>query len=501
MSFVRKVKVGGHIYLQEVESIWENGKSKHKYLRTIGKEVDNKKILSGSIEHSKVSRVAIYGPLLVLDEIAKQIKLPEVLGEYSSEILSMVYSHCVDPRSLNKMREWFERTELNHLLNLKELTERRLVDSLDYIESDERSEILQNKIFNAVNAKYQLGKNSFFYDVTNIYFFGSNCKIAKRSKSKEGGYKRIVQIGLAVTDEGIPVFHKVFSGNVFDARTLFDVMKNLSYAGIKFPFLIWDRGVSSAINISDAKKLGFQVICGLANKGSLSEEVDDALTKSNLMSPKNRVQLKESSFYVSVKKYKCEDVSGYLYICLNPKQQIEQREKRLKEIWEAKTLLQKKKLIDDSLKKYFSKDGALLEKIIDEKSKYDGISIIFSTKKMAVPELIRKYFDKDTVEKAFACLKGVIKIRPVRNWIAERVKAHVFICYLSYLLLSILDYKLKNKNISVTSIEALDQLETMYKIYLKDLKNGNEFVKTVMLTKLQESILKSVNKNLIKPSN
>lgn len=501
MSFIRKVKVGKHTYLQEVESIWENGKSKHKYIRSIGKEVDNKKILSGSIEHSQVSRVAIYGPLLVLDEIAKQIKLPEVLGKYSSEILSMVYSHCVDPRSLNKMREWFERTELNHLLNLKELTERRLVDSLDYVESDERSEILQNKIFNAVNEKYQLEKNSFFYDITNIYFFGSNCRIAKRSKSKEGGYKRIVQIGLAVTDEGIPVFHKVFSGNVFDARTLFDVMKNLSYAGIKFPFLIWDRGVSSAINISDAKKLGFQVICGLANKGNLPEEVDAALTNSNFMSSKNRVQLKESSFYVLMKNYKCEAVSGYLYICLNPKQQIELREKRLKDIWGAKALLQKKKQIDESLKKYFSKNGTLLEKIIDEESKYDGISIIFSTKKMAVHELIRKYFDKDTVEKAFACLKGVIKIRPVRNWIAERVKAHIFICYLSYLLLSILDYKLKKKNVNVTSIEALDQLETMYKIYLKDSKNGNEFVKTVMLTKSQESILKSINKNLIKPSN
>lgn len=501
MSFIRKVKVGNHTYLQEVESIWKNGKSRHKYIRTIGKEVDNKKILTGSIEHSHVSNVTIYGPLLVLDEIAKQIKLPEVLGEYSSEILSLVYSHCVDPRSLNKMREWFERTELNHLLNLKELTERRLVDSLDYMESDERSEILQNKIFNAVNAKYQLKKSSFFYDVTNIYFFGSNCKIAKRSKSKEGGYKRIVQIGLAVTDEGIPVFHKVFSGNIFDARTLFDVMKNLSYAGIQSPFLIWDRGVSSRINISDAKKLGFEVICGLANKGNLPDEVDAALTKTNLMSPKNRVQLKESSFYVSVKNYKREDVVGYLYICLNPKQQIEQREKRLKDIWEAKTLLQKQKPIDDSLKKYFSKNGNLREEKINEESKYDGISIIFTTKKLGIYDLIRKYFEKDTVEKAFACLKGVVKIRPVRNWIAQRVKAHIFICYLSYLLISILDHKLKKKNINVTAIEALEQLETMYKIYLKDSQNGNEFVKTVMLTKQQEQILTSVNKNLTRPSN
>jgi len=141
MSFVRKVKVGKHVYLQEVESIWENGKSKHKYIRTIGKEVDNQKILSGEIAQSQVSRVAVYGPLLILNEIARQIKLPEVLGEYSSEILSMVYSHCIDPKSLNKMQEWFERTELNHLLNLNELTERRLVDSLNYMDSDDRNEI------------------------------------------------------------------------------------------------------------------------------------------------------------------------------------------------------------------------------------------------------------------------------------------------------------------------------------------------------------------------
>ena len=288
MSFVRKVKVGKHTYLQEVESVWENGKSKHRYIRTIGKEVDNKKILSGSVEHSQVSRVAIYGPLLVLDELAKQIRLPEVLGKYSSEILSMVYSHCIDPRSLNKMSEWFERTELNHLLNLKELTERRLIDSLDYVNSDERSEILQNKIFKFVNLKFDLEKDSFFYDVTNIYFFGKKCTLAKRSKSKEGGYKRLVQIGLAVTNEGIPIFHKVFKGNIFDARTLFDVMKSLSYAGINNPFLIWDRGVTSNINISDAKKLGFQVICGLANRGMLPKVVDKVLSCEELVRQKNR---------------------------------------------------------------------------------------------------------------------------------------------------------------------------------------------------------------------
>lgn len=500
MTFIRKVKVGNHIYLQEVESVWTNGKSTHKYIRTIGKEVDNKKILSGSIENSQVTNVAIYGPLLVLNEIAKQINLHKILGEYSSEILSMAYSHCIDPKSINKMEEWFSKTELNHILNLKEITEKKLRDSLDFIENDFRNESLQEDIFNSVNSKYNLMKNSFFYDVTNIYFFGNKCNIAKRSKSKEGGYKRLVQVGLAVTDEGIPIFHKTFSGNVFDARTLFDVMKTLSYAGIQVPFLIWDRGVTSGINISDAKRLGFQVICGLANKGNLPKEIDKILESKNLIDAKNRVQLKESSFYVAIRNYKIENVNGYLYVCLNRKQQVELQEKRLKEIENAKELIKEKKKFDDSLQKYFNKKMEINKIILVEESKYDGISIIFSTKKLVIKEVVKKYFDKDIVEKAFSCLKGVIKVRPIRNWLDERVRAHIFICYLSYLLLSILNYKLEKDKLDIGAVEAIKKLETMYKIYLTDMKTKNEFVKVVTLTKQQEEILKAVNKKLMEPS-
>jgi transposase len=499
MTFIRRVKVGKHIYLREVKSVWENGKPTQKFIRHIGKEIDGKRLLNGSIAESEISKVSIYGPLLLLNEIAKQINLHEILGEYSSEILSMVYSHCIDPKSLNKMEEWFSRTELNNLLNIKELTERRLVDSLDKINCEERAEILQDKIFEAVNSRYKLQNNSFFYDVTNIYFFGANCKLAKRGKSKEGGYKKIIQIGLAVTKEGIPIFHKTFSGDVFDARTLFDVMKSLSIIGINDPFLIWDRGVSSKINIADAKKLGFEVICGLANKGKMPEEVDEVINNSNFLRPRNRVQLKNSSFYVSVRKHNCEGVSGYLYVCLNKKQQLEQQEKRLNEIEEAKQLLEKNKSVEEPLRKFFRKK-ILLENKVLEAEKYDGISIIFSTKSLEPKDILKRYFEKDVVEKAFTCLKGVIKVRPVRKWIEERVRAHIFICYLSYLLLSILDYKLEKKFVPVSAIEAVNKLETMYKIYITDPKTKNEFVKTVVLTKIQEKILRAVSKKLIEPS-
>ena len=82
MSFIRKIKKGPKTYLAEVENVRVNGKTIQKHIRYIGKEVNNQPILTGSVATSKIERVTIYGPLLVLDEIARQIDLGKLLGEY-----------------------------------------------------------------------------------------------------------------------------------------------------------------------------------------------------------------------------------------------------------------------------------------------------------------------------------------------------------------------------------------------------------------------------------
>ena len=61
---------------------------------------------------------------------------------------------------------------------------------------------------------------------------------------------------------------------------------------------------------------------------------------------------------------------------------------------------------------------------------------------------MRLYFDKDIVENAFHARKSVIKLHPVRHRLTQRVIAHVFIGYPSYLLLSLLKFRLKALEIS-----------------------------------------------------
>ena len=112
--------------------------------------------------------------------------------------------------------------------------------------------------------------------------------------------------------------------------------------------------------------------------------------------------------------------------------------------------------------------------------------------------MIRFYFDKDLIEKAFHSMKGITNLQPIRHWLSNRVKAHVFICYLSYLLLSLLKYRLKK--IKVSPQAALRELETMYKVYLRDRMGVFKISRVVTLTKKQESILKTVDKKLLQGS-
>src|SRR3990170_8269376 len=93
ISFVRKIKKKGKIYLAEVENQWIDGRCVQKHLRYIGREADGETILASSLSDVQVDSVKLYGPLLVLDYLAKEIALHRQLGEYGPEILSMVYAH------------------------------------------------------------------------------------------------------------------------------------------------------------------------------------------------------------------------------------------------------------------------------------------------------------------------------------------------------------------------------------------------------------------------
>lgn len=493
MSFVRKIKRGNSIYLAEVENVRVRGKIVQRHIRYVGKEIDDKPILTGSVASSTVDRVAIYGPLLMIDEIARQIGLSAVLGEYGDYLLSLAYAHCVSPDSLSGMVEWYQKTEIGSLLSLSGVTYKKLVDAIDSVEGMKGAEV-QGRIFRRLKEVFNLSTTGYFYDITNIYFYGVCCPLAKHGHNADGWKDRQIQVGLAVTKgEGIPIFHKVFEGNVFDARTLPDILLHLRGQDIKDICIVWDRGVSSQLNIREAKEMGFEVLCGLPLKAGLKKVADELLGEA-IVSMKHRVRLREATFYVKKKRYQIDGIEGYLAVCLNEKGKQAIRERRYDEIDHAIRQIEEKKGIKEGLKKYI-RGNKVNYKAVALAEHYDGISVIFSTRDLSEEEMVNGYFEKDKVEKSFRCMKSILEMDKVRFWLANRVKGHIFVCYLAYLLLSVLEYKLKKIGIKAT--EAIETMESMYRVYITEPKSKNKFVKTVTLSKKQEDILKELNPNLL----
>lgn len=500
MSFIRKIKKkDGQIYLSEVENKWVDGKVVQKHIRYIGKEVNGKTVISLSSDDLQVDSVKIYGPLLVFHSIAKKINLPDILGDYSNEILSMVYAHCMDYKSVRNMPEWYKRTDLNTLLSLDKLTESRLISSMDSLTEQKISEY-QYSIFKNVKKAYKLNSKGIVYDVTNTYFYGKKCKIGVIGKSKDGMRRNnLIQIALATTQkEGIPVSHKTFKGNIHDSRTLSSISESFDDHGLKSGLLVYDRGIVSDKNLNIINKLGWSTLCGLPIRVKEKEVIRKVLKKDLIDNFSNMVPTNTTTFYVTTVDHKIGSIRGKLAICYNEKKRLAIREGRRGKLLEAQTLLKEGKAVDGEITKYLTPKGRLRKNILESSEEFDGYSCIFCTKSMTAEDMVRLYYDKDIIEKSFRTLKGISNIRPIRFWLSNRVIAHVFICYLSYLLLSVLNLNLKSKKINLSPEKAIEELEDMYNIYLSDKKSKNKIAKTVTLRKSQEKILRCIDPKILK---
>ena len=496
MAFIKRSKRNGKIYLNEVENRWVDGKCVQTHIRYIGTEVDGETKLAASISDLEIDDVKVFGPLVVLHHIAEEIGLPNLLGEYSPEILSLVYAHCLNYQSINHMSTWFKRTDLAMLLNVDRVTEKTLLNALDSLEQID-VENLQLNIFNVLNKKFRSSNKGLVYDVTNTYLYGKKCPLGKMGHDKEGVKGRpLIQIALAVTqDKGLPLFHKVFDGNIHDARTLQDLVGTMKKYKIKSGLIIYDRGITSAENIRDFHKLNWDTLCGVPIRDSLKKILRPLINKK-FTCIDNWVKCNKTIFYVKIIPYTMGSVKGILAICFNKRKENDLHESRCAEIKNAESLLSKKKKIKSGLEIYFDEKGRIDKKALEEAEEFDGYSCLFTTKKLSKEEMVRLYFDKDVVEKAFRCIKGITQLRPIRHWLYDRVLAHVMICYLSYVLLSVLKQYLKKLNLSPE--KALQHLDSMYKVYMQDTKKKFKVSRIVTLSKVQKDILNAIDKKLVK---
>jgi len=445
MAFIRKKRVGKNVYLVKVESYRKDGKIKQRVIQYLGKEIDGKPVKKVYANKIEVQSVKQSLDVLAVDKIAEELNIKSLENPY---VLSLIYSQLLESKSINKLETWMKFTEIPYLLGFDEVSVKKLYESLSDI-NDEDFEKINDKMFPIFN-KYENISDAAIIDVTDTYFAGSNINIKKR-KGKDNKVSKLTQIGLAVSfNNGFPIFHKQYHGNLSGINIFKDMSLELKNKGISS--MIMDRGFLSEENLKMALHLKFKIIAGLKKNSKIIKEFIGPIKREDIYSTKCRVPLKKTTVFIKEFDY----MDGKLIVVYNPALEVVKKELNFEKEME---------------------------------SNFDvGYSLIYHNTKYSSEEVVNRYYDKDMVERAFKQIKGVLSLRPIRVWLSNHIEGHIKICYLAYAILSLMNYKLKKINVS--AIEALESLRYGYKVTLKDSTTNHEWSVHVPLEPKQKEILK-----------
>jgi transposase len=453
MAFIRKIKKGDAVYLAKVESYREGRKVKQRVLEYIGKQENGVPIQKVDINKIGVTNVQQYADVIILYQLALELKLNFLLGKHHKSIIALLIAHLICKSSIFRLSKWIERSTIKEVVGLEDLTTEMLYNGLDHLD-DCSFDLIEQSIFEYWIKISPGDKKSFVLDVTDTYYNGGHDKSMIR-KGKEGKVSKLIQIGLGVSFEnGFPIFHKSYNGNISTFKIFEDLMRVMATRGIDS--IVMDRGFYSQSNVADLNKLRMQMIVGVKQSMGLRENLLDKIKREKIYAAKNQVSLKNTYVYVQELPF----LFGKMIVIYNPK-------------YEA-----------------LKRDKMLAQEATDKEVKYVGYSMIFHNTTLKPDEVVKKYFDKDVIERSFRTMKGEVQLHPIRLWLPKRINAHIKICYLSMCLLSLI--KFKCKKISASPGDIIEELQSIYKVNLQHATTKQKFTKIVTLSNKQKDILKAL---------
>ena len=530
MSYIVKKKIRGQTYYYEYESYRLNGKVKHRCVRYLGKSpvIGTKKDIGKDIT---VLNSLDYGSIVALYTLAERIQLSEAIynattkggGLHIGKLVEiMVINRCIEPVSRNKLQDWYEKTALPIFLEIppEKVHPQIFYNAMDYL-SDDVILYIQKEVFDNVKRLYGIDISTIFYDLTSTYFEGTKCPLGEYGHSTDHRNDKLqINIGLGVDSDCIPITHEVFTGSVRDVTTVQDFAEKLKNEfGIESPIMVIDRGMISQDNLDQILELEYDYI--VARKMgptesrfvcNVSEEEYTPAVLSNYSEEREvwlaEMLVNDKRWIICLNKEKAEDDRIFRETMITKtSQELEKvmkgcgkRKLKTKEqvYHKAYTIMEKYKT-----KKFFNvkinQRGAprlkfeLIEKELKKAEKLDG-KYILETSELDLPaiDITKGYHDRDAVEKFFQTLKDIVELRPTYVYTEKHVKAHVFICILAVLLLSLIKKILKESGKDLSSIKALEILDGIKRIEF--IANGKgSIIRTTQINDQQREIISILN--------
>ena len=360
-------------------------------------------------------------------------------------------------------------------------------------------------IHEMVRMIYGRDTSNVYYDVTNYYFEIKEADdFRKKGVSKEYKPKPIVQMGLLMDNSGLPISYKLFEGNTPDSTTLMPALNDLKKEyNLGHVIVVADKGLNTGENIAYniLHKNGY--IYSQTIRGGNSDLKEYVLSEAGYDVSTTGFKIKSR---VVTTMIWVENTDGKrVQVPIEQKQVViyspdyakRAKHERDKAIEKAKKLIsnyKNSKLPDKGSKKYIvsapvdKKTGELLKlshfhmvdrERISEEEKYDGYyAIVTSELNMPDTEILDTYRNLWKIEETFKITKSELKTRPVHLSKKEHIEAHFLTCFVSLLLLRLLQIKTEHKYSTRVLIDEMKNITGTYvdkNYYMFD--NLNDIVK------------------------
>ncbi|MEK7835566.1 MAG: IS1634 family transposase, partial [Pseudomonadota bacterium] len=447
--------------------------------------------------------------------------------EWSIMSLALVLLRLCEPSSeLRIVEHLYERSPLADLLGIPEekMNDNRLYRSLDILRPHKSAleKHLKERLGELFNLEYDL----LLYDVTSTYFEG---EAADNGQAKRG-YSRDhrpdckqVCIALVVSREGLPLGYEVFNGNRHDATTVEDiVIKIESQYGQAERIWVMDRGMLSEDNLEFLQSKKRRYIVGTP-KSQLKhfeqellsenwERIRDGLEVKSCPSPEgtetfvlcrseDRAQ-KEKAIHDRFEKRIEKGLVKLTDSCGKRKQKIGRIERRVGRLLGANT--RAAGLFQVEVKEGKDGQAEIAWQKIETWRQWAELSegyymLRTNINDWKAGELWEAYIQLTQAETAFRIHKSDLKIRPIWHQKEERVKAHLLVCFLSYVLWKMLGQMCKMAGLGNEPRKVFDEIAQIKVVdVVLPTKQGTTITKRCISqpTKAQSVLLQKLNLHL-----
>jgi transposase len=427
---------------------------------------------------------AIYDALGIYDVLNKYKSNSRIGYDLNGLAKLLVFGRALNPSS--KCATWEAKGDYLFGVTASEnvIEAYRALDVLDGL-----SEKIQKRMDTKIAKHIGRNKDICFYDVTNYWFAIDDPDedvvshtgelieegMRKRGPSKKKTREPIVQMGLFIDDNGLPVSYKLFPGNHIDQTTLRPAMREtIDKMGYGRVIIVADGGLNSGKNLAHIVSGGNGYIVSKSAKGSAKEVKKWILDEEGYVWNKDRAfKLKSKTRTRTVKDEGGDDVEitervisywskkqyGHALhenkkfidflgsVTENPDKLKDKQPKYKKYLVETKADKKTGEVVDT-----VSLYSLNMEKIETDMGLMGYYTLMTSEVDMDEHEVIDKYHGLSRIEDSFKVVKSDLEGRPVYVHSKSHINAHFLVCFIALTMIRLLQYMvLKNEGKATNS--------------------------------------------------